>query len=76
MNSIEVIGDKLTMDIIYETVKAIQRLAWRDDDMMRQETLFDLQEALAELTLSLAVETGNTDDLLKSFPFLYRREEG
>lgn len=76
MNRIEIVVDRLTFDIVYETVKAIQRLAWKDDDMMTQETLFDLQEALAHLALELAVETGNETDLLSTFPWLYRREEG
>ena len=77
MNQIAVTGDRLTLGIVYETVKAIESLAWEHDDMITQETLFRLQESIADLALNLAVETGKADDLLKSFPWLYvRTEEG
>lgn len=62
----------MTKQGIYAELKTIQKMAWRDDDMMRQETLFDLQDRLADLMLRLAQDCGTEQDLASSFPWLYR----
>lgn len=63
----------MTKEKIYEQLKHCLCLAWQDDDLMRQETLFDLQEQLANLTLAVAQDMGNAAliDLCASFPYLY-----
>lgn len=61
---------------IYKELKEIQRLAWRDDDLMEQETLFDLQERLCDLVLKVATDCGQQEDLVRSFPFLYHYAGG
>ena len=58
--------------MFYEQIKEIQSLAWRDDDRMDQETLFELQDKIAELALQIASREKKVDDLVKSFPFLYK----
>jgi len=40
-----------------------------------QETLFELQEKITELTLTVAQKENKTNDLVKSFPWLYKVEE-
>lgn len=61
---------------IYKEVKTLQSLAWQDDDLMRHDTLFEVQDKLASLALALAQDCGKTDDLVKSFPWLYTVREG
>ena len=63
----------MTKQEIYKELKTINALAWEDDDLMMQETLFELQEKVANLLLMVAQDIGNTalNDLVKSFPFLY-----
>lgn len=58
----------------YEKIKEIQRLAWKDDDRMDQDTLFDLQELIADLALAIATNEGKVNDLVYEFPWLYERE--
>jgi len=63
----------MTKQEIFEQLKGIQTLAWKQDDWMEQESLFDLQERVANLTLAVAQDIGNTalKDLCKTFPYLY-----
>ncbi len=56
---------------IYNKVKEIQSLIFKDDDRMDQDTLFELQEKIALLTLQVAQKEGKTEDLIKSFKWLY-----
>ena len=56
---------------MYEKLKKIQTLIWRDDDLMSQDTLFELQEEFANLLLEVAQKENKTEDLVKSFPWLY-----
>lgn len=56
---------------MYEQLKEIQKLIFKDDDLMQQDTLFDLQEKIALLTLQVAQHEGKTEDLIKSFKWLY-----
>ena len=58
----------------YEKIKEIQRLAWKDDDRMDQDTLFDLQELIADLALAIATNEDKVKDLVYEFPWLYERE--
>lgn len=62
---------------MYEKLEKIQEMLWRDDDMMRQETLFELQDYVAELILKVADKKGPTtvDRLVKKFPWLYQVKE-
>ena len=61
----------MTRTELYQQLKEIQRLAWRDDDLMSQGTLFDLQDRLCGLVLKVATDCGQQEDLVRSFPFLY-----
>ena len=63
-------GEKVSTD--YEKVCEIQKLLWKDDDMMCQETLFALQEKFADYALEVAMREGRCDDLVKTFPWLYK----
>jgi hypothetical protein len=56
---------------MYEKLKKIQTLIWRNDDLMSQDTLFELQEEFANLLLEVAQKENKTEDLVKSFPWLY-----
>lgn len=55
----------------YSKIKEIQQLVWKDDDRMDQETLFELQERVADLALAIATNEGVAEDLVNTFPFLY-----
>jgi hypothetical protein len=56
---------------MYNDIKKIQKLVWKDDDMMNQETLFELQGLVAEFALKIANREKKTAQLLRDFPFLY-----
>jgi hypothetical protein len=57
---------------MYNDLKKIQKLLWKSDDRMDQETFFELQELVAELTLKAAQKEKKVDDLLKNFKWLYQ----
>lgn len=59
---------------IYKEIKHLQELAWRNEDLMKQETLYELQECLAGFALDCALACGykETKDLLDTFPWLYK----
>jgi|BioPla2DNA2_1021312.scaffolds.fasta_scaffold356104_2 hypothetical protein len=61
--------------IMYNELKEILKLSFKDDDRMDQDTLFDLQDRITDLTLRIAQKENKTDDLVKSFPWLYQVEE-
>ena len=66
----------MTKTTIYNRLKNIQKLAWADGgDLMTQETLFNLQDELADFLLDIATEYGMTKDLMQSFPYLYHEKE-
>ncbi len=58
---------------IYDELKTIQAMLWTDDDHVPQDVLFELQDKVADLTLKVAQASGKTDDLLNTFPWLYKR---
>lgn len=60
---------------MYEKIEKIQEMLWRNDDMMMQETLFELQDYVADLLLKVAEKEGKVEELVAKFPFLYRRKE-
>jgi hypothetical protein len=60
---------------IYEELCEIQKLLWEDDDMMGQDTLFEAQDKLANVLLTIADKTGKVDDLVKTFPWIYETKE-
>jgi len=60
---------------MYNELKEILKLSFKDDDRMDQDTLFDLQDRMTDLTLRIAQKENKTDDLVKSFPWLYKVEE-
>ena len=62
----------MTPNQIYGELVNLQKLAWKDDDLMSQDTLFDVQDTLADMLLRVARECGKTEDLVKTFPWLYR----
>lgn len=59
-------------DILKRLIK-VQKLLWKDDDLMNQETLFDLQAEMQVLVLTVANDTNSTDIILKEFPWLYKQ---
>ena len=62
-------------EIIYEKVCMIQNKLWEHNDMMMQETLFDLQDIVCDFALRLAEDLHMEDDLIHRFPWLYRRNK-
>ena len=58
---------------MFDTLCELQKLAWANDDLMTQDTLFDLQDKLATLSLSVASKISplKVDSLVKQFPWLY-----
>lgn len=60
---------------MYNELKEILKLSFKDDDRIDQDTLFDLQDRITDLTLRIAQKENKTDDLVKSFPWLYQVEE-
>ena len=61
------------MSSMFDDLKRALALAWKDDDLITQENLFELQGLLADLTLKAAERIGDAAlaDLCKSFPYLY-----
>ena len=59
---------------MYNELKKIQQLIWKDDDRMDQDTLFELQDCVSGLILEVAKKENKTNDLTKSFPWLYKTE--
>ena len=60
----------------YNRIKEIQQLVWKDDDRMDQETLFELQDGVADLALAIATDEGCEQDLVATFPWLYELKGG
>lgn len=65
----------MTMNEIYKDLKELQNIAWKNDDLMTQDTLFEMQEMLADLTLKVAVAAHQENDLVKEFPWLYTTDD-
>jgi len=60
---------------MFNELKEILKLAWENDDMIMQETLFELQDRLAEVTLQAAKTESQKKQLVKEFPWLYHTTE-
>ena len=58
---------------LYERLKKLQKMVWRDDGRMSQGTLCELQDELAAFTLEAAKRCGKESDLAESFPWIYTR---
>jgi len=71
----EYIGSIVTAKPFYERLCKILTLAFAGDDIMDQDNLFKMQDELADIVLEVANKTGNVDDLVKKFPWLYKAEE-
>lgn len=56
---------------IYDGMKEVLRLAWEGDDLMSQDTLFEIQDKLANLALITAVAARQEEDLVREFPYIY-----
>ena len=54
-----------------EKLLKILELVWQDDDMMNQDTLFELQDELSILALEVAIAEGKQAKLINKFPWLY-----
>lgn len=59
---------------MYNELKKLQELMWKNEDMPDQEDWFEMQDLMAELVLKAAVKEKKTDDLIKTFPFLYTQK--
>jgi len=55
----------------FKSICEIQKIAWRDDDCMNQDTLFELQDKIAQLALRIASAEHKVDDLVSAFPWIY-----
>ena len=58
---------------MYEKIEKIQEMLWRNDDLMDQETLFELQDYVADLALEVANNENKVNRLVTKFPWLYRK---
>lgn len=56
----------------FAQVHAILKMAYENDDLMIQDTLFRLQAEVAMLARRVAIQEGKVVDLLNEFPFLYK----
>ena len=57
---------------LYHKIAEIQNTLWKDGgDLVDQETLYVLQEQIADLALRVAQDAHKTQDLLRAFPYLY-----
>jgi len=61
----------MTLKEVYTELKELQKMVWSSDDLMDQETLFAVQDKLADITLNVAVAARQSKDLVKEFPWLY-----
>lgn len=57
---------------MYKEIKRIQDLLWKNDDLMEQDDLFELQDYVAKLLLRVAQREHEVDDLLQSYPYMYQ----
>lgn len=58
---------------MYKELKEINKMLWDCDDLMSQDTLFNLQDYVSNLLLDVANKEKQTEDLVKSFPWLYKK---
>ena len=58
---------------IYKRAKNMLSLAFAEDDRISQGNLWDLQENLAQFALNAAIDCGKADELVNSYPWLYKR---
>ena len=64
----------MTMTEVYAKLVELQRILWEGDDLMSQDTLFEAQELVADLTLKVCFAAGKTgEDLVEKFPWLYKK---
>ena len=61
----------MTKKETYRRMKSLLALAWKNDDYMSQESLFELQQKLANYTLDAASDCGEVFSLADEFPWLY-----
>ena len=59
---------------LYKEVKKANKMLWVSDDMIDQDTLFDLQDKLAEINLEIAKPIMEVENLVKTFPWLYKQQ--
>lgn len=64
----------MTKKDILKRLIEVQKLLWKNDDLMNQETLFDLQAEMQVLVLTVANDTNSTDIIVKEFPWLYHHK--
>jgi hypothetical protein len=64
----------MTKQKILSELIEIQKIVWKDDDLMDQNTLFELQHKLANLVLGVANDLNKGHDLVELFPWLYKVE--
>jgi len=61
---------------VYKKLEKILELLWRDDDRMDQDTLFELQDYVADVALEVAEDEGMVEQLVAKFPWLYSEKNG
>lgn len=60
---------------MYDELSEINKLLWKNDDMMSQEVLFEAQDKMADLLLKVATSERKCEQLVKDFPWLYKVKE-
>lgn len=60
---------------MYKHIKELLALVWKDDDHMTQETLFEVQDKVADFALAVAQHIGQEKDLLATFPWVFEEKE-
>jgi hypothetical protein len=58
---------------LFAELKKVQKMLWKDDDRMEQQTLFDLQDLMAMLIFNNA-SAEQQAELCKEFKHLYSRK--
>ena len=59
---------------MYDKVKGILDILWRQDDMVNPDDLEKAQELTADLLLEVAEKEGKEAQLLKEYAWLYQVE--
>lgn len=68
------VGHNHSFSQLFAEAVELQRTVWRNDDLIRQEDLFALQDQLAGFVLKLSRIVNQTDQLVEEFSWLYERK--
>lgn len=69
----KMVNSNMTKKEVLMKLITFQKLLWKNDDMMHQETLLELQDSMQDTVFKLAIELGFGDLIVSEFPWLYRQ---